>query len=44
MYFEALNNVHMAFKALTPLLDPVSGQIESPLAMLRDRGKERAKK
>jgi hypothetical protein len=30
----------MALKALALLLDPVSGQIESPLAMLRDRRKE----
>jgi hypothetical protein len=30
----------MALKTLVLLLDPVSGQIESPLAMLRDRRKE----
>jgi hypothetical protein len=30
----------MALKALALLLDPVLGQIESPLAMLRDRRKE----
>jgi hypothetical protein len=29
----------MTFKVLAPLLDPVSGQIESPLVMLRDRRK-----
>jgi hypothetical protein len=40
MYFEVLKNVQMAHKAQTPLLDTVSGQIESPLAMLRDRRKE----
>jgi hypothetical protein len=34
----------MTLKALTPLLDPVSGHIKSPLAMLRDRRKEWAKK
>jgi hypothetical protein len=40
MYFEAVNNVKMALKALVLLLDPVSGHIESPLAMLRERRKE----
>jgi hypothetical protein len=30
----------MAFKGLALILDPVSGQIESSLAMLRDRRKE----
>jgi hypothetical protein len=30
----------MTLKALALFLDPVSGQIESPLAMLRDRRKE----
>jgi hypothetical protein len=34
----------MALKALVLRLDPVWGQIESILAMLRDRGKEEGKK
>ncbi len=34
----------MALKALVLLLDPVSGHVESPLAMLGDRRKESAKK
>jgi hypothetical protein len=34
----------MALKALTPLLDPVLGHIESPLAMLRDRRKSEREK
>jgi hypothetical protein len=33
----------MTLKGLTLLLDPVSGHIESPLAMLRDRRKVRGK-
>jgi hypothetical protein len=40
MYFEVLNNVKRALKVLALLLDPVSGQIESPLAVLRDGRKE----
>ncbi len=34
----------MSLKALVLLLDPVWGQIESPLEMLRDRRKEGGKK
>jgi hypothetical protein len=34
----------MALKALVVLFDPVSGQIESPLAMLRDRRKSEGKR
>ncbi len=43
MYFEVLSTVLLALKALVLLLDPLSGQMETPLAMLRDEKRLREK-